>query len=165
MNQEIQQATVIEDIELKRQLQSLACAKYKILKKHPHGRDIHPDDTFSFNYDFSCPMKKVKIQTIASKVESSEERKETLDRIDDERKHQMEARFFLFWFPVCKLIFNHFKACIVRIMKDRKHMKHNDLIHQVTQQLTSKFSPDPLAIKRQIEYLIEVSHSYGFSFS
>ncbi|KIM39866.1 hypothetical protein M413DRAFT_19621 [Hebeloma cylindrosporum] len=133
---DIRQATIIDEVELKRHLQSLACAKYKILKKHPHGREINVDDTFSFNHDFSCPMKKVKIQTISSKVESSEERKETLDRIDEERKHQMEA-------------------CIVRIMKDRKHMKHNDLIHEVTQQLTSKFLPEPLDIKRRIEHLIE----------
>ena len=87
---------MINETELKRQLQSLACAKYKILKKHPHGRDIDSDDSFSFNYEFSCPMKKVKIQTISSKVESSEERRETLDRIDEERKHQIEARVFLY---------------------------------------------------------------------
>ena len=92
ITQDIQKATMIDEAELKRHLQSLACAKYKILKKHPHGRDINADDAFSFNYDFSCPMKKVKIQTISSKVESSEERKETLDRIDEERKHQMEVR-------------------------------------------------------------------------
>jgi len=40
-------------------------------------------------------MKKVKIQTISSKVESSEERRETLDRIDEERKHQMEASVYM----------------------------------------------------------------------
>ena len=45
-------------------------------------------------------------------------------------------------------------------MKDRKHMRHNDLIHEVTQQLTSKFLPEPLDIKRRIEHLIEVSVQY-----
>ncbi|KDR76203.1 hypothetical protein GALMADRAFT_225884 [Galerina marginata CBS 339.88] len=133
---DIQAATQIDDVELKRHLQSLACAKFKVLKKHPPGRDVDPDDAFSFHNDFSCPMKKIKIATISSKVENSEERKETRDRIEEERKHQMEA-------------------CIVRIMKDRKHMSHNDLIHEVTQQLTSKFSPEPLAIKKRIEQLIE----------
>lgn len=49
------------------------------------------------------------------------------------------------------------QACIVRIMKDRKHMNHNSLVHEVTQQLTSKFIPEPLAIKKRIEHLIEVS--------
>jgi cullin 3 len=35
-------------------------------------------------------------------------------------------------------------------------MKHNDLINQVTAQLTSKFSPEPMLIKKRIEHLIEV---------
>ncbi|KAF8968105.1 Cullin-domain-containing protein [Flammula alnicola] len=116
------------EVELKRQLQSLACAKFKVLKKHPAGRDVNEDDTFSFNSDFTC--------TISSKVENKEERKETRERIEEERKYQMDA-------------------CVVRIMKDRKHMKHNDLISEVTYQLTSKFLPEPLAIKKRIELLIE----------
>lgn len=95
---------MIDEVELKRHLQSLACAKYKILKKHPHGREINTEDSFSFNHDFSCPMKKVKIQTISSKVESSEERKETLDRIDEERKHQMEVNKKEPFHLVCELI-------------------------------------------------------------
>lgn len=36
-------------------------------------------------------------------------------------------------------------------------MDHNSLIHEVTQQLSSKFIPDPLIIKKRIENLIEVS--------
>ena len=41
-------------------------------------------------------------------------------------------------------------------MKGRKHMTHNDLIHEVTRQLASRFQPDQLTIKRRIEGLIEV---------
>lgn len=48
------------------------------------------------------------------------------------------------------------KACIVRIMKDRKHMTHNDLVHEVTRQLAGRFVPNPLDIKKRIEGLIEV---------
>ncbi|KAI0719294.1 Cullin-domain-containing protein [Cerioporus squamosus] len=134
--EEIKSATSIPEIDLKRQLQSLACAKYKILKKHPPGRDVNPTDSFSFNADFSAPLQKLKINTVASRVENTEERKETKDRIDEERKHQTEA-------------------CIVRIMKDRKHMTHNDLINEVTRQLASRFQPNPLNIKKRIEGLIE----------
>ena len=47
-------------------------------------------------------------------------------------------------------------------MKDRKHMNHNSLVHEVTQQLTSKFIPEPLAIKKRIEHLIEVSKISNF---
>ena len=88
---EIKEASAIDDSELKRQLQSLACAKSKILKKHPPGREVHPDDSFSFNSDFSSAMQKIKISTVSSRVENKDERKETRDRIDEERKHQMEV--------------------------------------------------------------------------
>ncbi|KAJ7274406.1 Cullin-domain-containing protein [Mycena haematopus] len=136
MTYEIKQATSIADSELQRQLQSLACAKFKILKKHPPGREVDPLDSFSFNVDFSSNLQKIKIGTVSAKVESGEERKETKDRIDEERRHQTEA-------------------CIVRIMKDRKHMTHNDLINEVTRQLATRFLPNPLNIKKRVENLIE----------
>jgi cullin 3 len=43
-------------------------------------------------------------------------------------------------------------------MKDRKHMTHNDLINEVTRQLATRFSPNPLNIKKRIEGLIEVRY-------
>ena len=36
-------------------------------------------------------------------------------------------------------------------------MTHNDLINEVTRQLASRFSPQPLGLKKRIENLIEVS--------
>ena len=91
-SKEIGTATNIPDNELSRNLQSLACAKYKILKKHPSGRDVNYGDSFSFNNDFTSNLQKIKISTVSSKVESTEERKETHDRIDEERKHQTEVK-------------------------------------------------------------------------
>ncbi|KAA1467488.1 Cullin-domain-containing protein [Dentipellis sp. KUC8613] len=134
--EEIRDATAIPEQELRRNLQSLACAKFKVLKKHPHGRDVNVSDSFSFNSDFSSPLQKIKISTVSAKVETGEERKETQDRVDEERRHQTEA-------------------CIVRIMKDRKTMSHNDLINEVTRQLATRFQPNPLNIKKRIEGLIE----------
>ncbi|QRV89833.1 cullin family [Ceratobasidium sp. AG-Ba] len=133
---EIQKATGIPDQELQRHLQSLACAKYKILRKHPATRNVSPSDTFSFNYDFTAPLQRIKIQTVASKAETTEERRETEEKVEEERKLQTEA-------------------CIVRVMKDRKHMSHNDLISEVTKQLSNRFHPIPAAIKKRIEALIE----------
>lgn len=89
--QEIKASTHIEDTELQRHLQSLACAKFKVLKKHPPGRDVNPDDSFSFNDDFSSPLQKIKISTVASRVETGDERKKTLGYIDEERRHQIEV--------------------------------------------------------------------------
>lgn len=91
-DQELKTATSIPDTELQRHLQSLACAKFKILKKHPPGRDVHPSDSFSFNNDFTCPMQKIKISTVSAKVETTKERRETRDRIEEERHHQIEVR-------------------------------------------------------------------------
>lgn len=62
------------------------------MKKHPPGRDVHPSDAFSFNTDFSSPLQKIKISTVTARVESSDERKETRDRVDEERKHQTDVR-------------------------------------------------------------------------
>lgn len=134
--EELKTATSIPDTELQRHLQSLACAKFKILKKHPPGRDVHPSDSFSFNNEFTCPMQKIKISTVSAKVETTKERRETRDRIEEERHHQTEA-------------------CIVRIMKDRKHLTHNELVNEVTRQLASRFQPNPQNIKKRIEGLID----------
>jgi cullin 3 len=35
-------------------------------------------------------------------------------------------------------------------------MRHNDLVNEVTRQLSARFNPDPLGIKKRIEALIEV---------
>ena len=88
---ELHSATGLPDVELKRQLQSLACAKFRILKKHPVGRDVNPTDSFSFNADFTASLQKIKISTVASRVENSDERRETRDRVDEERRHQTEV--------------------------------------------------------------------------
>lgn len=134
--EDIQTQTEIPEQDLKRTLQSLACAKYKILTKEPKGRDINQGDKFYFNEGFTANLARIKIQTVANKVESEGERKQTQDKVDEERKHQIEA-------------------AVVRIMKDRKVMEHNTLISEVTKQLSSRFMPSPVMIKKRIEALID----------
>ena len=58
----------LDDEELRRVLQSLACAKKKVLKKLPAGRDVHDADIFKFNADFDDPRPKVHINSIQAKV-------------------------------------------------------------------------------------------------
>lgn len=166
---EIKSATTLPEIDLKRHLQSLACAKFKVLKKHPPSRDVNDSDTFSFNSDFTASMQRIKISTIAgsSKVENAEERKETRDRIEEERKHQIDVRCLsirskdrLLTYVSTAVHRRKLQACIVRVMKDRKHMSHNDLINEVTRQLASRFHPQPLSIKKRIENLIEVGPQF-----
>ncbi|KAJ8271115.1 hypothetical protein GJAV_G00122920 [Gymnothorax javanicus] len=92
---------------------------------------------FTVNDQFTSKLHRVKIQTVAAKQgESDPERKETRQKVDADRKHEIEA-------------------AIVRIMKSRKKMQHNVLVAEVTQQLRSRFLPSPVVIKKRIEGLIE----------
>ncbi|GAA6027978.1 hypothetical protein JCM8097_001811 [Rhodosporidiobolus ruineniae] len=133
---DISKATNMVTGELKRTLQTLACAKYKVLTKHPKGRDIDDTDAFSFNSAFTCPLAKIKIATIAAKVETDAERRETEIKVDEARNTQCDA-------------------CVVRVMKDRKALIHQDLVHEVIRQLAHRFQPTPQMIKKSIERLIE----------
>lgn len=92
--QEIKDATQLKEEDLKRHLQTLACAKYKVLKKHPSGREVNNGDSFSFNDAFTATMRKIKISTVSAKVESVQERKETKERIDEERRFQIDVSSF-----------------------------------------------------------------------
>ncbi|KAK4704943.1 hypothetical protein P7C70_g1265, partial [Phenoliferia sp. Uapishka_3] len=79
-------ATQMPLAELKRTLQTLACAKFKVLTKRPKGRDVSETDFFGFNDDFVCPITRIKITMVANKVETAEESKETEGKIEDERR-------------------------------------------------------------------------------
>ncbi|KAF5196749.1 Cullin-3b [Thalictrum thalictroides] len=134
---EIEQATEIQASDLKRCLQSLACVKGKnILRKEPMSKDIGEDDTFFFNEKFSSKFYKVKIGTVVAQKESEPEKLETRQRVEEDRKPQIEA-------------------AIVRIMKSRRVLDHNNIVAEVTKQLQSRFLPNPVIIKKRIESLIE----------
>lgn len=94
--QDIAASTKIVPTELGRTLQSLACAKYKLLTKSPKGREVEPRDRFTFNSTFSCALAKIKLQTVANKVESNDEAKETDARVDESRINMCEVRL---WHP------------------------------------------------------------------
>ncbi|KAL1522667.1 hypothetical protein AB1Y20_017645 [Prymnesium parvum] len=134
--EDIVNATSIPVADLKRALQSLACAKFKVLNKEPKGRDVDDTDSFSFNADFTCKQLRFKVATVSAQKETETEKQETRHKVDEDRKPQIEA-------------------AIVRIMKSRKEMEHNALISEVTTQLTARFVPHPNFIKKRIESLIE----------
>jgi hypothetical protein len=47
------------------------------------------------------------------------------------------------------------EAALVRVMKARKTLEHNNLIAEVVKQLTGRFAVEPAFIKKRIESLIE----------
>lgn len=132
----LQISTGLVDIELQRTLQSLACAKFRVLTKHPKGREVNRTDTFTLNQNFNDPKYKIKINQIQLK-ETKEENKETHKKVLEDRQYETQA-------------------AIVRIMKSRKTMTHSNLISEVIKQ-TKKRGPVELS---QIKLNIDSKYAF-----
>ncbi|XP_051936420.1 cullin-4B [Hippocampus zosterae] len=131
--EEIKLATGIEDSELRRTLQSLACGKARVLTKIPKSKDVEDGDKFSCNDEFKHRLFRIKINQIQMK-ETVEEQASTTERVFQDRQYQIDA-------------------AIVRIMKMRKTLSHNLLMSEVYNQL--KFPVKPADLKKRIESLID----------
>ena len=131
-----QACNISEEVELRRHLLSLCTSKIRILKKSSKGKGIEDDDVFTFNDEFSSKFKRIKVPLISTKEVAYEEMANIPHTVEEDRRHQVEA-------------------AIVRTMKARKKINHNDLVAEVTRQLYNRFSPNPPFIKKRIESLIE----------
>ncbi|GAB7354196.1 hypothetical protein MBLNU459_g4747t1 [Dothideomycetes sp. NU459] len=125
----------LPEAEVKRTLQSLACAKLRPLSKHPKGREIDASDTFSVNAGFGHEKYRVKINQVQLK-ETKEENKETHERVAADRNFECQA-------------------AVVRIMKSRKTIGHSELIAEVITATRSRGVLDVKDIKKNIDRLIE----------
>eukprot|EP00551_Chaetoceros_affinis_P004152 CAMPEP_0203684170 /NCGR_PEP_ID=MMETSP0090-20130426/47900_1 /ASSEMBLY_ACC=CAM_ASM_001088 /TAXON_ID=426623 /ORGANISM="Chaetoceros affinis, Strain CCMP159" /LENGTH=739 /DNA_ID=CAMNT_0050553337 /DNA_START=190 /DNA_END=2409 /DNA_ORIENTATION=+ len=126
---ELKETLNLEDPILQPLMHSLSCGKYKVVSKSPSNKKILTTDKFVANSKFSCNMRKIRIPVAI--VEASHNSK----RVDEDRGASIEAS-------------------IVRIMKARKTLKHQQLQAEVLSQLAF-FKPNPRAIKKRIESLIE----------
>jgi len=131
--EDLKESTNIEEGELKRTLQSLACGKARVLHKSPKGKEINSGDRFIVNKDFTHQLYHIKINQIQLK-ETNEEQKATEERVFQDRQYQIDA-------------------AIVRIMKMRKTLSHNLLLTELYNQL--KFPVKPPDLKKRIESLID----------
>lgn len=131
--QELSQATSLSDIELKRTLLSLLDSK--VLKKTSSGRALAPTDEFVLNKTFTSKRIRFKI-TAPLQAETEKQSADTRKVIDDDRKLYLQA-------------------AIVRIMKARKMLNHNNLMREVIDQSRTRFIPSVPMIKKCIEQLIE----------
>jgi len=149
---QIRTRTQIPDSELRRHLISLCTPKNKILKKGSKGRGINSDDdTFTYNLEYTSKLKRVRIPlvkeasirpsggaageaTTAAGANTAEAAVPAV--VEEDRRHLVEA-------------------AVVRVMKARRRLDHNDLIAEVTRQVGTRFNPTPQFIKRRIEALIE----------
>uniref|UniRef100_A0A7S2W0A7 Cullin family profile domain-containing protein n=1 Tax=Rhizochromulina marina TaxID=1034831 RepID=A0A7S2W0A7_9STRA len=126
----------IPDNDLRRHLISLCTPKHRILRKSSKGKNIADDDSFTFNPEYTSKMKRVKIPLVSMKELAPATGGDVPAPVEEDRRLLVEAG-------------------VVRIMKARKTLQHNDLIAEVTRQLSSRFMPNPAFIKKRIESLIE----------
>lgn len=137
---QIVQLTNIPLEKVQQTLVSIAVApKTRLLKKEPMTREISPSDVFSHNDKFEHAFRRFKVALVSdntNKVETAEQRKETQKRADDDRGLVIDA-------------------VIVKIMKARKTLPHQQLISEAIDILKSRFQPDIGMIKTKIESLIE----------
>lgn len=57
----------LEDSELRRTLQSLACGRARVLIKNPKSKDVDDGDKFTFNDDFRHQLFRIRINQIQMK--------------------------------------------------------------------------------------------------
>eukprot|EP00035_Acanthoeca_spectabilis_P033208 m.22368 g.22368 ORF g.22368 m.22368 type:complete len:737 (-) comp5805_c0_seq2:342-2552(-) len=130
---DLQRLLRIEPADLGRVLQSLACGKVRVLTKTPKGRQVAATDVFEVNNNFENKHKRVKINQIQMK-ETAAENSATQEKVFADRAFAVDA-------------------AIVRVMKARKTLPHNQLITALFEQL--KFPVKPADLKKRIENLIE----------
>eukprot|EP00569_Conticribra_weissflogii_P005587 CAMPEP_0171347236 /NCGR_PEP_ID=MMETSP0878-20121228/27306_1 /TAXON_ID=67004 /ORGANISM="Thalassiosira weissflogii, Strain CCMP1336" /LENGTH=1035 /DNA_ID=CAMNT_0011851199 /DNA_START=170 /DNA_END=3277 /DNA_ORIENTATION=- len=162
---QIRNETNIPEDELRRHLVSLCTPKHRILRKGSKGKGIsNDDDTFTYNAEYTSKMTRVKVPMVSmrdatltssaegtasaagaasSSAAASASRSGLVDgsatvpvQVEEDRRHLLEA-------------------AIVRIMKARKTLNHNDLVAEVTRQLSGRFVPPPQFVKKRVESLIE----------
>ena len=120
----------LPDEDLVRCLASLACGKFKVLRKQPEGRSVSTSDSFAYNAAYTDKGRRVRIP-----LPPVDEKKKVVEDVDKDRRYAVDA-------------------AIVRVMKSRKVVAHNTLVTDVTQQLSNMFKADVKLIKKRIEELI-----------
>lgn len=114
-----------------RTLQSLSCGKVKILRKSSKGIDIKENDKFTVNQSFTNKNYRIKINQIQLR-ETEQENKETHERVASDRQFEIQA-------------------AIVRTMKSKQLISHNELVSEIIKALSGRGSIEISEIKANIE--------------
>jgi len=132
----IRKACEIPEIEMRRHLLSLCTPKIRLVLKTSKGKGIEDNDVFTLNTKFTHNKRRIKVPLISTKEVVPLEVRRVPETVEEDRRHLIEA-------------------AIVRVMKARRRLTLNDLVAEVTRQLSKRFSPQPVVIKKRIESLIE----------
>mmetsp|Transcript_28636 Transcript_28636/g.50915 ORF Transcript_28636/g.50915 Transcript_28636/m.50915 type:complete len:736 (-) Transcript_28636:3689-5896(-) len=130
--EDVMKGTGLPKSGAKKELTSLACKKYRILVKTGSPSKVAPSDVFSVNNDFKHRLTRFTINSLHVK-EAKEEDDVTREKVITERQYLIDA-------------------VIVRIMKTRKRLNHQELLSETFSQL--KFPLKNTDVKKRIENLI-----------
>ncbi|CAG2171181.1 unnamed protein product [Oppiella nova] len=157
---ELQENTKLTDEQLQRHLQSLVDHKILLVDGSHKSNESADEESntqsssasstsqstsqsvdtiYTLNLNYSNKRMKFKITAVQQKEVQQvlqQEVEQTHASVDEDRKLYLQA-------------------AIVRIMKDRKVLKHNQLIEQVINQSKNRFTPSVQMIKKCIEALME----------
>lgn len=150
---EIAGALNIERSELERHILALAHPKVKVLHKRPNKKLLTESDTFTFNHKYKNQRVRIHIGVLDKSKEQKESEADHNNSSGHNGKHGGKDAHI----PqqVLEARKNRVEAAIVRIMKARKKLHHQQLIVEVVHQLQARFNPDPQFIKQRIASLIE----------
>lgn len=98
--------------------------------------ELNGSSTLNLNTSFTSKRHTLKVALPQSNKPQEKEAEATCNTLHQDRKYYMECT-------------------IVRIMKDRKVLKHSSLVDEIIKQTQSRFIPDVQFIKKNIEALID----------
>jgi hypothetical protein len=131
--EEMMRALGLDFDEIRRILPSFA--KTRVLLRKSEQPTLGQGDIFTLNTDFTSPHRKMQIPLAVPRISAANSAR-AQQFMEEDRKPAIDA-------------------CIVRIMKSRKQISHQDLLAECHQQLSSRFCPEPRQIKLRIEDLIK----------
>jgi len=122
--------------ECENHILSLVHPKVGVLLKLPMTATLEEDHKLKLNDKFNSKLLKTFVNLIPSRTRAVGVSQE---KVNQTRQHIIDA-------------------AIVRIMKSRNHLKHNDLIAEVVSQLKARFVPAANVLRQRIETMIELEY-------
>ncbi|KAI9216394.1 hypothetical protein BC828DRAFT_393644 [Blastocladiella britannica] len=121
-------------------LQGLACGKLRLLRKHPAptkgSLEIGPTDLFVPVDKIATPKIRIKVPVVVPREIEAADADRTHAQVDVDRSGTVDA-------------------AIVRVMKARRQLSHNELLMEVIRQCSKRFEVTPQMFKKQVESLLE----------